>query len=867
MRSVGARIGLVVLIVASLLAVAIAFLPRDEAGVEQRQASLGSLVWATLQVDQEAARLQEAVNRSLLVFAASAKFDESLRQSLRSALDDLGGRLTVLQRGVAAAGFSMEPQSRRILAQMEQSLPYYRRVFREATISEATLANLKSQLPEVRRAAQSLGVALVEAEKAAKLATPAQALWSDRHLHFALAAGAVLVTALLAALALVSSSARRRVRALERSYEDLRHGLEDAPSAFAYFDAEDRAVFFNRSFAGYCEQAGTTIRKGRRFQEILQACLAVGLYRDAQGREQQWLAARLAAHRGPFSRNELHLNDGRWLLIEEVRSQAGGSLIVATDVTAIKRAQTEVETSSRAKEALLAMAFHGSRAPMDALVGSLTLLHGEDLSPNARSLLEAASGASADLARSLERQSSLMNAGVGDSQVPRSLDFHLKKLLHGPFAYLREEAAGRDIDLKLTVDPALPRSLHGDSERLRQVLLILLDSVIAGAGRGDLQVDFRRGPATAEGAILLRCELRAGTLSLRSAVATKGLRIVAGLLEDLGGALILPSGGASGRLSFEVPLEPARERDDLTAIPDQAAYDGDAFDRPVGAKPRILVVESQPSNQMLLQAYLERIGATAETVDGCRAARERAAEVAFDMILIEVKLPLTDGMSTAQAIRQGEGPCKNVPILALIANPMPQDLERCRERGMDGCIARPIDPARLAQVLRRWLPSKLPSPPEIATGLVAGLGSGDRPRFDDPLCRTALDDLVQSTGKAVASELVSDFLDDLGERLAALYVAAEAMEREALTKQAQDIRKAALLFGAVRPQGLAQQIEAEAEHLSRGEAVRLVSEMEAAIATARKAYAGWQAGLGTALDQIDESEEDTEDSEEDKGDG
>jgi diguanylate cyclase (GGDEF)-like protein/PAS domain S-box-containing protein len=147
-----------------------------------------------------------------------------------------------------------------------------------------------------------------------------------------------------------AEEAEQQARAV---HERLRDAVEAVPEGFALFDAQGRYVLWNRSYAETYRQAGIGLRAGMPFEDVLRAGIARGLYPDAWGREEEWLADRLARHAQPQSDHEQCLADGRWLRIQERRTEDGGSVGIRIDITELKQ-----------REASFRLLFEGNPIPM-----------------------------------------------------------------------------------------------------------------------------------------------------------------------------------------------------------------------------------------------------------------------------------------------------------------------------------------------------------------------------------------------------------------------------------------------------------------------------------------------------------------------
>jgi len=155
--------------------------------------------------------------------------------------------------------------------------------------------------------------------------------------------------------------------------------------------------------------------------------------------------------------------------------------------------------------------------------------------------------------------------------------------------------------------------------------------------------------------------------------------------------------GAGSTFWFLLPLKPASE-------PEEAQEEIESGDLPP-PRGHILVVDDNPVNQIVTVRAIGSLGYAAEVVSGGREAIAAAQRVRFDAILMDCQMPEMDGYTAAAEIRRLEaaaGAERRVPIIAMTANSVEGDQERCISAGMDDYLAKPIRMAVLAQTLKRW---------------------------------------------------------------------------------------------------------------------------------------------------------------------
>ncbi|MFC5344230.1 ATP-binding protein [Brevundimonas staleyi] len=385
---------------------------------------------------------------------------------------------------------------------------------------------------------------------------------------------------------------------------------------------------------------------------------------------------------------------------------------VVRDISARKQAEAELhaarieaEAASRAKSEFLANMSHELRTPLTSILGFSRLIGaGGGLSEGDRGYL--------DLIRSAgETLLTVVNDILDFSKLEAgalTLDpepFSVAALGEGATALLREQADGKG--LALTCEVAEDARLSGDVTRLRQVLLNLLSNAVKFTATGSVRLTLTTGEA--DGATVLvasvtdtgcgldptqieqmfdRFTQADGSVSRKFGGTGLGLAISRRLMDIMGGEIGATSDGETGSTFwFRVPLERA-ETDQIVGV-EQATQD---LERPL----RVLLAEDNPANRTLISALLGSMDVALDMVENGEEAVAAASVEAYDLILMDMQMPVLDGPSAARAIRaRGD----LTPIVALTANVLPEQIEQCRAAGMQGHVAKPIDPRALMAAL------------------------------------------------------------------------------------------------------------------------------------------------------------------------
>jgi PAS domain S-box-containing protein len=383
----------------------------------------------------------------------------------------------------------------------------------------------------------------------------------------------------------------------------------------------------------------------------------------------------------------LHTPDGRdlWLegspkLIRDDQGRIVEAVTVLRDITSRKAmeaelvaARAEAEAAAAAKAEFLANMSHEIRTPLTAVIGFSGLLAAStDLPPRAQ-----------DHVRRIQSGGRALLATVNDILDFSKLEAGQVEIRHeacDPAVVAREalelfEANADAKGLALTLEGEAPAGLWLDPGRLRQILLNLVGNAVKFTDQGGVTVrlawDYDRlrvgvidtgaGISPENQALLFRKFSQVDASSTRRHGGTGlGLAICRGLAEAMGGKIGVDSTpGQGSTFWFELPAPPAVAGAGHAAPPDEAESDLTGL--------RILVADDNPANRNLAKALLEALGADCYLVADGRAAVQAAGQQAFDLILMDMRMPELGGVEAARIIRAGGGPNDGVPILAFTA--------------------------------------------------------------------------------------------------------------------------------------------------------------------------------------------------------
>lgn len=373
----------------------------------------------------------------------------------------------------------------------------------------------------------------------------------------------------------------------------------------------------------------------------------------------------------------------------------------------LRRARQEAEAGSRAKSIFLANMSHELRTPMHGLLGMLSLLQDGPLQPAQREQLQAAHESARHLLAILNDvlDVSKMEAG-GITIQPEPLQ--PARLVQELEELLWPQASAKGLDLSLRLDAEVPTWVSADPTRLRQILLNLLSNAIKFSERGRVGL---RVSSTAEALVFEVSDTGLGmdaatqaklfqrfsqgdqTRSRRFGGTGLGLEISRNLARAMGGDIEVRSEPGRGSVfTARLPLPPCPAA--AEAPPPPAA----AIAAPA-RRLRILVAEDHLTNRSFLEAVLERLGHAAVFCENGFDALQQLKAADFDLVLMDLHMPMMDGYQASQAMRELPGPKSRTRIIALSADAFEESRERALQAGMDGFLAKPVGIAALAALL------------------------------------------------------------------------------------------------------------------------------------------------------------------------
>lgn len=362
--------------------------------------------------------------------------------------------------------------------------------------------------------------------------------------------------------------------------------------------------------------------------------------------------------------------------------------------------------AARAKSTFIAMTSHELRTPMNGLLGMAHALVRSPLTPQQHLHVKLMIKSGDNLMQVLNDVLDLSKIEAGKVELANDV-FNLADLVSGVAEGWRDAVEAKGLWLAVELSPESATWVRGDAIRVRQVLLNLVSNALKFTEQGGVSILVEAAEATPDGHVRTQLRVRdtgigvsAGfrdrifdsftqaddAISRRHSGTGLGLTISRALALQMGGDLVLEDNETGTTFLFTLDVKTAQQPAPVEDTEDQA-FNLTAV--------RVLVAEDNAINQLVVRAILEAAGMTLTMVDDGQAALAALKAERFDTVLMDINMPVMDGMTALAAIRRGQGGDPSIPVIALTASAMAGDRERFLAMGFDDHLGKPIRPDEL----------------------------------------------------------------------------------------------------------------------------------------------------------------------------
>jgi PAS domain S-box-containing protein len=642
-----------------------------------------------------------------------------------------------------------------------------------------------------------------------------------------------------------------RTRELERTSRDYRQIFESAHDAIIIFRPYDeRVLSVNRracEIYGFTREEFLTLSLAsisedvKRGQVQIKATLEVGVYHNFES----------VQYRKDGTRMFLEINASA-IEFDGMRS----IMSINRDVTerrkaeALRTAKEAAERTARAKAQFLANMSHEIRTPMAGVVGLTDLLLGTSLDGQQAEYARLIQSSGVSLLRVIDDILDFSKIDAGKLTFEKT-PFDLRAMLREAIDLLRLGAVANGTELDLRIAEGVSAWVLGDPGRLRQVVMNLVGNAVKFTEGGSVNVEAEMGeedririlvrdtgtgiPLEAQGRLFELFSQADDSTSRRFGGTGLGLAISKRIVEGMGGEIGFESAPGKGSTFWiTVMLE-------CSAPP--AAPKHVSGLRAVRSR-RILTAEDNGINQLVITEQLKGLGYEVTAVCNGLEALEALQTGEYDLVLMDCQMPQLDGYEATLRIRQLPGAMGRVPVVALTAHAIREDLDRCLAVGMNDTITKPFTAEVLRRKLERWLGS----------GPGTGEETGDEPQryldeaVGDEAAGEVLDVRHLERLRAIGRESDPDLMTRIVEQfrshpyLDEIRGALERGDRVFLKARIHGLKGTSSLLGATRLPRLCAQLESLCAEATREECLKQLALIES---EHRRVLVGLAAAFGS----------------------
>ncbi len=463
--------------------------------------------------------------------------------------------------------------------------------------------------------------------------------------------------------------------------------------------------------------------------------------------------------------------------------------------------------AGQARSEFLADMSHEIRIPMNAIIGFSEMLAEESLTEQQEKQVAIIRDSARQLLQLINDILDFSKIETGKLDIEIA-DCSVESVLAAVESLMRPAAIEKGLQFEIIRSQPLPEFIRTDSTRLKQCLINLVSNAVRFTDSGHIYVRVFWDNGGSKPFIRFDVEDTQSALSSerryrvfgRFGTASLGLTITQRLAELLGGSVTI-SGATAGRGFVSTliiptgvqPAEVARRSGSVSAAGPARQLSVQTDNLQLGG--RVLVAEDSPTNQALIELLLKKLGIEVVIVENGQQAVQKAMTEKFDIILMDIQMPVMNGYEAARHLRKNG---VKIPIIALTACAMKGDDEKCFAAGCSDYLSKPIDRKKLVETLLKYLS-------------VAGLSVEGLPKAEAEIDWQLLTERVGS--EELIDEVVPIFIKDNAERIKLLSEAVERNDEREIKFYAHSVKGAAATIGAAKISELARQLEVAVRNL------------------------------------------------------
>ena len=378
-------------------------------------------------------------------------------------------------------------------------------------------------------------------------------------------------------------------------------------------------------------------------------------------------------------------------------------------------ALSQVEQNNRLKDQFLGTISHEFRTPMNGVEGSLALIKTDNLSPGQKNYIRTAQQSAQEmtaLVDSILRFSEIQSGAL--ELKPEAIN--LRELFNPYEMSFRKHCLNKNLELSWHIDRSIPDVITGDSEQLLLVLHQLLDNAIKFTLEGHISINISSNREQSSHQEMLTISV----IDSGEGIQTEQLDSVFNAFHQLNGEFNRSHRGLGIGLAIcrelakimqgnlHVESTPGEGTEFVFSIPlhrgsEDAIYREEDISEAICSHKTILIAEDNPVNQMVLKGMLQQLGCVVITANNGEEVSRVLTTQPVDLIMMDCQMPVVDGFEATRKIRASRGAYSNIPIIAVTANAMTGDSQRCLKAGMNDYIKKPINRSIVERKVKRWL--------------------------------------------------------------------------------------------------------------------------------------------------------------------